>query len=246
MNRKPGLYSSGIILLFMFGVAAWAWPQVPADAQIPVHWNVSGTPNGFAGKLQGLLGLPLIAAAVAGLFVLIPSIEPRRRHLSESGTPYTVTWIGVLALMAVLQLAAVSYALGNTRLAGVVGLATLGGLFIVIGNYLGKVRSNFMFGIRTPWTLTSEVSWNKTHRLGGRLFFLLGIALIATALLGKTVSAVLVAGGAVLIAVVVCVYSYLIWRADRQSRPSGAEGSSGKALNRKPARWRSSRLLPTS
>ncbi len=117
MNRKPGLYASGIILLFMFALVAWAWPQVPPDAQIPVHWNASGAPNRFAGKFQGLLGLPLIAAAVAGLFVLIPAIEPRRRHLSESGKPNTVTWIGVLALMAVLQLAAVSYALGNTRLA---------------------------------------------------------------------------------------------------------------------------------
>ncbi len=222
MNRKPGLYASGIILLFMFALVAWAWPQVPPDAQIPVHWNVSGTPNGFAGKLQGLLGLPLIAAAVAGLFVLIPSIEPRRRHLSESGKPYTVTWIGVLALMAVLQLAAVSYALGNTRLAGVVGLATLGGLFIVIGNYLGKVRSNFMFGIRTPWTLTSEVAWNRTHRLVGRLCVLLGLALIVAALVGNAAfSAAVTITGLFLIAVVSFAYSYVIWRTDPAKQAIG-------------------------
>ncbi len=113
MNRKPGLYASGIILLFMFALAAWAWPQVPPDAQIPVHWNASGTPNGFAGKLPGLLAIPLIAAALAGLFVLIPAIEPRRCHLFESGKPYTVTWVAVLGLMAVLQLATVLYALGS-------------------------------------------------------------------------------------------------------------------------------------
>jgi len=222
VNRKPGLYASGIILLFMFGVAAWAWPQVPVDAQIPVHWNPSGTPDRFAAKIPGLLATPLIAAALAGLFVLIPAIEPRRRHLSQSGKPYTVTWVAVLALMAVLQLATVLYALGSVRVASVVGLATLGGLFVVIGNYLGKVRSNFLFGIRTPWTLTSEVAWNKTHRLGGRLFVLLGLVLIGAALLGNvTVSAAVIVMGVVLIVVVSFVYSYMIWRTDPAKQAFG-------------------------
>ncbi len=79
-----------------------------------------------------------------------------------------------------------------------------------------------MFGIRTPWTLTSEVSWSRTHRLGGRLFVLLGIALVLTALLGNgALSTVLIVGGLVLIAVVVIVYSYLIWRVDPAKQAFG-------------------------
>lgn len=222
MNRKPGLYASGVILLFMFALTAWAWTQIPPEAQIPVHWNASGIPDRFAGKFLGLFGLPALAAAFAGLFVLIPALEPRRRHLSESVKPYTVTWVALLALVAVLQSAAVLYALGNVRTAEVIGLATLGGVFAAIGNYLGKVRSNFMFGIRTPWTLTSEVSWNRTHRLSGRLFVLLGIALIVAALLRNgTLSGFLLVGGLALIVLVAFIYSYLVWRGDPAKQAFG-------------------------
>ena len=223
MNRKTGLLASGIVLAFMLGLAALVWPQVPSDAEIPVHWSASGSPNGFAGKWQALLGLPLLTLGlVVAVFVLIPVVEPRRRHLWESSKAYTVTWVATLGLMAILQTTVVLYATGSSQLASVIVVATVGGLFVLVGNYLGKVRSNFLFGIRTPWTLTSEVSWNRTHRLGGRLFVLLGIALIVAALLRNgTFSAFLLLGGLVLIAVVAIIYSYLVWRGDPAKQAFG-------------------------
>ena len=69
---------------------------------------------------------------------------------------------------------------GKTRPAMVVLLAAVGLVLMVVGNYLGKVRSNFFFGIRTPWTLSSELSWNRTHRLAGRLLVALGLVTVAT------------------------------------------------------------------
>ena len=87
-------------------------------------------------------------------------------------------------------------------------------LLIVIGNYLGKVRSNFLFGIRTPWTLSSDLSWNKTHRLGGKLFVLAGIV----GLIGQVVpgdNALFILLGTMIPAVILMVvYSYLVWRDD--------------------------------
>ena len=86
---------------------------------------------------------------------------------------------------------------------------------MVVGNYLGKMRSDFFFGIRTPSTLSSELSWNRTHRLGGKLMIALG-ALVAAAAAFPTVLvwlAVLLAGTAFLVAVVF-VYSYRLWRDD--------------------------------
>jgi len=96
---------------------------------------------------------------------------------------------------------------------------------VVIGNVLGKVRSNFMFGIRTPWTLTSYRSWNRTHRLGGRLMVALGLVVIgatALGLRGEPLFAIVGGGGGTLVVGVV-VYSYLAWRADpdrRSGRPT--------------------------
>ena len=30
-------------------------------------------------------------------------------------------------------------------------------------------------GIRTPWTLSSDVVWNKTHKIGGKVFIASGL-----------------------------------------------------------------------
>jgi uncharacterized membrane protein len=83
-------------------------------------------------------------------------------------------------------------------------------LFVIIGNYLGKVRKNFFIGIRTPWTLASDEVWNRTHRIGGRLFMLSGVIIWLGALLRLPLSwTVGVAVGLVLIPV---VYSYFLYR----------------------------------
>ena len=86
---------------------------------------------------------------------------------------------------------------------------------MLMGNYMGKIRSNFTFGVRTPWTLTSELSWNKTHRLIGRLFFATGLLTLIAALIGleSWVVGFILAGtfGSLIVAM---VYSYIVWRND--------------------------------
>ena len=95
-----------------------------------------------------------------------------------------------------------------------------GALFVVIGNYLPKVRPNYLVGIRTPWTLTSDVSWTRTHRIGGRLFVIEGILMILLGLVGVTGVALVGAliGGIVVLLVVTFAYSYQVWKADPEKR----------------------------
>ena len=89
----------------------------------------------------------------------------------------------------------------------------MGILFIVIGNYLGKIRSNYMMGIRTPWTLSSDLAWDKTHRLGGKLFMLAGLLLLLSALFLPVTWWVYVMLGTLFpMLIVLFVYSYLVWR----------------------------------
>jgi uncharacterized membrane protein len=51
-----------------------------------------------------------------------------------------------------------------------------------MGNYMGKLKPNWFVGIRTPWTLSSETVWNKTHRFGGKVFMLGGLIMIITSI----------------------------------------------------------------
>ena len=62
----------------------------------------------------------------------------------------------------------------------------MGVLFIVLGNFMGKIRPNWFVGVRTPWTLSSKLSWDKTHRLAGWLFMLMGALFALLALVQTT------------------------------------------------------------
>jgi len=221
MNLRTFLIVSAVCIVAMLGVSAWAWPQIPADAEIPVHWGPDGQADGYGPKWLGLLGIPAVAAGVVALLAVIPRIEPRRTNLERSGTAYVAIAITVVAFLTGLHLVAVMAALGseiNTTSVAVIGS---GVVFIVIGNFLGKTRSNWFFGIRTPWTLSSDRSWTRTHRLGAWLFVLVGVAiLLATATLGPIVGLWVMLGGLLLSVVVLFAYSYVVWRDDpaRESR----------------------------
>ena len=43
-------------------------------------------------------------------------------------------------------------------------------LFFYIGMMMEKSKRNWFIGIRTPWTLSDDRVWERTHRLGGRMF----------------------------------------------------------------------------
>jgi uncharacterized membrane protein len=220
LNRRPMILTSIAVIGVMLLVTVWAWPQLPADAQIPIHWGADGQVNGYADKTVGLLLLPLIAAGIALMFAAIPLIEPRRRNLERSATAYGAIWVGVMLLLGGLQLLVIGAALGASfDMTRLVFVGT-GALFIVIGNYLPKVRPNYMVGIRTPWTLTSDVAWTRTHRIGGRLFVIEGIVMILLGLVGVTGVALAGAliGGIVVLLVVVFAYSYQVWKADPEKR----------------------------
>ncbi len=214
------VYASAAVIGAMLLASAWAWVQLPDDALVPIHWGPSGQPDDWADKTFGLFFMPAIAAAIAVLFVFIPRFEPRRANLERSATAYRAVWIGVVALLGGLHLLAVGVALGaELDLTRIVMTAT-GGLFVVIGNYLPKVRPNYMMGIRTPWTLASDLSWVKTHRIGGRLFVVEGLAIAALGLggvSGTPLIAVLL-GGIALMLVVVVVVSYQVYKSDPERR----------------------------
>lgn len=220
MNRRPLLLFSAAVVAVMLVVSAVAWVQLPPGVQIPVHWGPDGQPDGYADKTVGLLLLPTITGLVAGLMAAIPSIEPRRANLERSWKPYVATWIGVILLMAGIHVLTVAVALGSTvDLTRLVFIGT-GVLFLAIGNFLPKARQNFLMGVRTPWTLTSERSWTATHRLGGRLFVLLGLVMTALGILGvggTALVATLLAGVIGLVAVLFG-YSYVVWRSDPERR----------------------------
>ena len=224
MNLRPLAIAATVAIAVMLVAAAWGWGQVPAGTQVPIHWGIDGRPDGFAPKEVAFFVLPALAGGLTLLLTLLPRFEPRSANLVRSSSAYVQVGIAMLVVVTILQLTTVLAASGRpVDVSLVVGL-TVGGMFVVLGNVLGKVRSNFIFGVRTPWTLASDRSWNKTHRLVGRLFVLLGLAVVLAGLVGGYVALFsTLIGGIVLVLVVCCVYSYRVWRNDPDKQPIGRQ-----------------------
>ena len=151
--------------------------------------------------------------------MLIAKIEPRIQNLKQSTKAFTVVSICVGGILLLMHTVTVTVASGLEINATTVVAAAIGVLFVVTGNYMVKIRSNFSFGVRTPWTLSSELSWNKTNRLAGKFLMALGLLTLILAFTTTSLFLICVCGGLLLLIVAwSCVYSYHIWRNDPQSQ----------------------------
>ncbi len=196
----------------MFVLAAVVWRSAPD--QIPVHWGLSGEPDRYGGKFQGLLLLPLITLGLYLAMLLLPRVDPRRANYALFEGAYGAIRLSTVVFMGLIYGLILLWVRGVELDVAVVVPVLVGGLLVVIGNLLGKSRPNWFVGIKTPWTLDSKRSWVKTHRLGGWTFVLLGLAFVVLGLAGPAwaIPALVAATAGCLLWLF--VYSYLAWRSD--------------------------------
>ncbi len=206
-----------IVLGAMFAGAAIAWPHAPA--RIPVHWNLSGQVDRYGGRFEGLLALPLLALGLYVLMLVIPRIDPGRANYARFRGAYNAIRIAVLAVLAVLYLAIHLWVRTGHVNIGAIAPLTIGAMCVLVGGVLGKIRPNWFVGIRTPWTLSSKVSWVRTHRAGGWAFIALGLATIVATFVSPRAAFWVMLAGIVVTGVGLVVYSYLVWRQDPDKIP---------------------------
>jgi uncharacterized membrane protein len=208
-----------VLTMIAAGVAVAA--SLPVDVQLPIHWGLDGRPDRFSDKWTALLLPSVVFGGVSCFFWFQPALEPRKQGLERSQGMYLWAWIATLLVGAAIQLATVSTALDwglpVPRLIG----GAVGAMLVMIGNQLGKTRSMYTIGLRTPWTLASEDVWIRTHRLGGKLMVTAGIVILAAAAvpLPPTVLGFISIGAAAVAALVPAVYSYLLWRREVAAQP---------------------------
>jgi uncharacterized membrane protein len=207
-STRPILVASAYILGIMLILTVIGWIKIPDGQRMVTHTNWRGQPDAYSSKTVALLGLPLTTLVLAGIFTLLARIQ----NLSSVKT---IMWIAALTPMVVLQAVGICNALGRKLDVSVVMWGTFGLLLIVIGNYFPKLRQNRISGIRTQWTLSSDLSWSKTHRLGGKLCMLYGLVIAMSALFldAATLLKVVSAGGLALV-LFLAVYSYAVWKQD--------------------------------
>ncbi len=215
MNYRPMLIANGVLIAGMATLSAWAWTLVPEGALIPVHWNLEGHIDRFASKSEALVFFPALTLLITALMWIIPRFDPRRANLEASGKFWNAATILLGLLLSYLHVLITLGALGqpvDMANALIPGLCVL---FVGLGNYLGKTRSNWFGGVRTPWTMSSEYAWEKTHRITGRLFVLSGLVTMAAwFVLGAKLSLFVLIGSLLASVMAAVVLSYVYWRND--------------------------------
>jgi uncharacterized membrane protein len=208
MTRDRANLLSYLFIIAAVGVAAWLYPSIPE--QVPSHWNAQGEVDSYMPKPWGVVVLPLAAILVFIVMRIIPVISPkgyRTEPFANVMHIFQVAMVGFMSLVAILVLLEASGV--NVHLNKVI-FGALGVLFIVIGNYLGKVRKNFFLGIRTPWTLASDEVWARTHRIAGWLFVLYGLIMLSGMFVMIPPVVFLVMVGVIILVPV--VYSYVVYK----------------------------------
>jgi uncharacterized membrane protein len=205
-----------LVIAGQFALAAANWSTAPD--RIPVHWGLHGADR-WGGRVEGLLVLPFIALGIYFLLLFLPRVDPGRANYPSFWSSYSTIRLAVLLVIGGIYVMTLIAMRGHPADVGVWAPLLVGAMFVLIGNVMGKLRPNWFVGVRTPWTLSSKVSWTRTHHVGGWMFIGLGILLMAAALVRApwAFAAVGVIGG---IAVAGLIgYSYVVWRADPDKTP---------------------------
>ncbi|MGB4309943.1 MAG: SdpI family protein [Candidatus Cloacimonadaceae bacterium] len=174
------------LLVMVLHVAAVLWfaTQLPADAQVPIHWNFQNQIDGWTGRTAGLvwgIGFNVLMFLLLYLFHWYsPWYKKNAERFDKVLPPLTTTLLSSFAAISLYSL----YVAKWGEVSGVNLILVLIGLMLMFfGNLLPKVPKNTLMGIRTPWTIANELIWEKTHRLGGWLFVIGGIIMILKGLI---------------------------------------------------------------
>ncbi len=207
--------STSMIALILIAIALISglalWNQLPD--QMASHWNANDQVDGYISKFWGVFLMPLVTLGMFVLFLVVPNIDPLKANIAQFRETFNVFIALIVAFMLYIHGLTLAWSLGNQNFKmSAAMLPFMGVLFIAIGYLLRRAKRNFFIGIRTPWTLSSDSVWNKTHQLGSILFMLSGAFAIIGGFFGGMTALWLMFIPLIGSTIFLVFYSYVLYR----------------------------------
>jgi uncharacterized membrane protein len=201
-----------IVIAACFITGILVYPVLPLT--LISHWNAHGQPNGSMGRAVGTFLLPTLMLLVLGLWAVLPPLDPlqgikRFRYIYDF---FFFLLIAFLAYTYALMLGA-NFGWQYSLLPALIPALAL--LFFILGTLLPHVKRNWYFGIRTPWTLSSDAVWDKTQEFGGHLIQIAGILMLVGLFTNPVLSIWFTASPIIAAGLISIVYSYIIYGQDK-------------------------------
>lgn len=203
-NKKMILFTL-VLLLLPIVMGLFLWNQLPDT--VVTHWGADNQPNGYSSKAFAVIGLPAILLAIHLICIIATNIDPKAKNINNKMFS-VVIWI-CPAISIVACAVVYGYNLGYQFNMGFFSSLLIGVLYIILGNFIPKIKQNYTIGFRIPWALNNSDNWYHTHRFGGKCMVIGGIVLLATSPL-ENVWVLLVV--AIIPCILPVIYSYMYYR----------------------------------
>lgn len=209
MKTKTALFWMLILILLSTAGGILLWHQLPP--LMASHWNANDQVDGYISRFWGVFLMPCITLLMMGLFLIIPKIDPLAKNIERFRSTFNNFIVLIVCFMVYIYVLTLIFNLGYTFAMSRAMLPALGVLLFAAGVLIGNAQPNWFIGIRTPWTLSNDLVWEKTHRLGSILFKVAGVLTILGVFWGE-LAFWFVMGPILIAAFVPVIYSYFIFR----------------------------------
>lgn len=180
--------------------------------EIAMQYNDNGSVSWSVNKFWGSLIFMVIVTFIYVYYLILPLVDPKKRNYKNFSSTYSLIVTTILIIVYFAEVLIIISNMGIKMSSNVVVYLILAILFIIIGNYFQKIRTNWFIGFRTPWTLSSEKVWKKTHRFTGRIYIALGLIFIILAFLNTSMNWITIIMIIVLASLVPFAYSFIIYK----------------------------------
>jgi len=202
------------LLFFVIILSFVAYPSL--SDKIASHWNFAGQVDGWSKKSSFIYLFPGLIIFMYGFMTIMPFIDPKKQNYSEFKQTYTnfkALLVGVLsAVYTIIIFSNLGY---NINIGQSVSFL-IGGMMIVIGTMLRNIKSNWFIGIRTPWTMSSPIVWEKTHQRSVYFFTIMGLSIIITPYFSSPWNIIIFSLGILQMIAGTVIYSYFIYQKEKK------------------------------
>lgn len=201
------------LLAIIASLGVWGFFYRTLPNQMASHWSIgSGEVDGYSSKISNFFMLNGILILLYVLLIFAPRMDPKKNNYKAFSSSYGIMTSVIMLVLSGVNIFVVlwnaGYDVPMTRIAPIV----LGIIFLVIGNFMPKVRPNFFVGIRTPWALSNDSVWRKTHRFTSKLYFVSGVIFFLLVFLPASLINWIIIPIIVMLVIVPTVHSYMVYR----------------------------------
>lgn len=204
-QHKKMLILTSVITLLPIFIGLLLWRQLPAS--VATHFGVDNQPDGYCSKAFAVFGLPVMMLFFHFICIVATNIDPKRKNISKK-VFRVVMWICPVISLVVCNTLYV-FNLGYKLDIGFVCGLLIGVFYLILGNFIPKVKPNYSLGFRVSWALNDSDNWYHTHRFGGKCMVIGGIAMIVTS---PFQNVWILLGLVIVPCILPVIYSYMFYR----------------------------------